>query len=113
MRGRPPCAQGFGGDLVDVAVGLQDVGEDKDVFGLLGEQGKVVGGEGVVDLGVVFVDGAGDAGQGGIDAFAQHGDEDAAELLDGFGGAVVGVHEVFYVGFQAALGMVVYRIEAA
>ena len=60
----------------------------------------------MVDLVVVFVDGADDAGQGGVDAFAQHGDEDAAELLDGFGGAVVGVHEVFYVGFQAALGRI-------
>ena len=40
------------------------------MFGLLGEEIKVVGGDFVVDLEVVFVDGAGDARQGGIDAFA-------------------------------------------
>ena len=85
--------------MADAAVGLQDVGKGEDVFGLLGEQGEVVGGEGVVDLGVVFVDGAGDAGLGGGAAVGQHADEAAAAVFVGFGCEGVWVQQEFSGGF--------------
>lgn len=54
--GRPPCAQGLRLDGGDVLL-LHGLDDGEDVFGVLLEQGKVVGGDLVADAFVVAVDG--------------------------------------------------------
>ena len=89
--GCPPCTQGLrlnGGDVL-LLHGLND---GEDVFGILLEQGKVVGGDLVADAFVAAVDGVDMLGTAGGLMVFENRNEDAVELFDGFGGTVEGVH---------------------
>ena len=89
--GRPPCAQGLRLDGGDVLL-LHGLDDGEDVFGVLLEQGKVVGGDLVADAFVAAVDGVDMLGTAeGLMVF-ENRNKDAVELFDGFGGAVKGVH---------------------
>ena len=71
---------------------LHGLDDGEDVFGVLLEQGKVVGGDLVADAFVVAVDGVDMLGTAeGLMVF-ENRNKDAVELFDGFGGAVKGVH---------------------
>lgn len=102
--GRPPCAQGLRLDGGDVLL-LHGLDDGKDVFGVLLEQGKVVGGDLVADAFVVAVDGVNVLeAAGGLMVF-ENRYEDAVELFDGFGGAVEGVHQGFASAADVGLGI--------
>ena len=102
--GRPPCAQGLRLDGGDVLL-LHGLDDGEDVFGILLEQGKIVGGDLVADAFVAAVDGMDMLGtDGGLMVF-ENRDEDAVELFDGFGGAVEGVHQGFASAADVGLGI--------
>ena len=102
--GRPPCAQGLRLDGGDVLL-LHGLDDGEDVFGVLLEQGKVVGGDLVADAFVVVVDGVDVLeAAGGLMVF-ENRNEDAVELFDGFGGAVEGVHQGFASAADVGLGI--------
>lgn len=102
--GRPPCAQGLRLDGDDVLL-LHGLDDGEDVFGILLEQGKVVGGDLVADAFVVVVDGVNVLeAAGGLMVF-ENRNEDAVELFDGFGGAVEGVHQGFASAADVGLGI--------
>lgn len=92
--GRPPCTQGLRLDGGDVLL-LHGLDDGEDVFGILLEQGKVVGGDLVADAFVAAVDGVNMLGTAGGLMVFENRNEDAVELFDGFGGAVEGVHQGF------------------
>lgn len=90
-----------GGDVL-LLHGLND---GEDVFGVVFEQGKIVGGDLVADAFVVAVDGVDMLGvAGGLMVF-ENRYEDAVELFDGFGGAVEGVHQGFTSAADVGLGI--------
>lgn len=102
--GRPPCAQGLRLDGGDVLL-LHGLDDSEDVFGVLLEQGKVVGSDLVADAFVVVVDGVDVLeAAGGLMVF-ENRNEDAVELFDGFGGAVEGVHQGFASAADVGLGI--------
>jgi len=102
--GRPPCAQGLRLDGGDVLL-LHGLNDGEDVFGILFKQGKVVGGDLVADTFVVVVDGVDMLGTAGGLMVFENRNEDAVELLDGFGGAVEGVHQGFASAADVGLGI--------
>lgn len=84
---------------------LHGLDDGEDVFGVLLEQGKVVGGDLVADAFVVAVDGVDVLeAAGGLMVF-ENRNEDAVELFDGFGGAVEGVHQGFASTADVGLGI--------
>ena len=84
---------------------LHGLDDGEDVFGILLEQSKVVGGDLVADAFVAAVDGMDMLGtDGGLMVF-ENRDEDAVELFDGFGGAVEGVHQGFASAADVGLGI--------
>ena len=89
--GCPPCTQGLRLDGGDVLL-LHGLNDGEDVFGILLEQGKVVGGDLVADAFVAAVDGVDMLGTAGGLMVFENRNEDAVELFDGFGGTVEGVH---------------------
>ena len=89
--GRPPCTQGLRLDGGDVLL-LHGLDDGEDVFGILLEQGKIVGGDLVADAFVAAVDGVDMSGTAGGLMVFENRNEDAVELFDGFGGTVEGVH---------------------
>lgn len=102
--GRPPCTQGLRLDGGDVLL-LHGLDDGEDVFGILLEQGKVVGGDLVADAFVVAVDGVDMLGTAGGLMVFENRNEDAVELFDGFGGAVEGVHQGFASAADVGLGI--------
>ena len=102
--GRPPCTQGLRLDGGDVLL-LHGLDDGEDVFGILLEQGKVVGGDLVADAFVVAVDGVDVLGTAGGLVVFENRNEDAVELFDGFGGAVEGVHQGFASAADVGLGI--------
>ena len=102
--GRPPCAQGLRLDGGDVLL-LHGLDDGEDVFGILFEQGKVVGGDLVADAFVAAVDGVDMSGTAGGLMVFENRNEDAVELFDGFGGAVEGVHQGFASAADVGLGI--------
>ncbi len=102
--GRPPCAQGLRLDGGDVLL-LHGLNDGEDVFGILLEQGKVVGGDLVADAFVAAVDGVDMLGTAGGLMVFENRNEDAVELFDGFGGAVEGVHQGFASAADVGLGI--------
>ena len=102
--GRPPCTQGLRLDGGDVLL-LHGLDDGEDVFGILLEQGKVVGGDLVADAFVSAVDGVDMLGTaGGLMVFEDR-NENAVELFDGFSGAVEGVHQGFASAADVRLGI--------
>ena len=102
--GRPPCTQGLRLDGGDVLL-LHGLDDGEDVFGILLEQGKVVGGDLVADAFVAAVDGVDMLGTAGGLMVFENRNEDAVELFDGFGGAVEGVHQCFASAADVGLGI--------
>ena len=102
--GRPPCAQGLRLDGGDVLL-LHGLDDGEDVFGILLEQGKVVGGDLVADAFVAAVDGVDMLGTAGGLMVFENRNKDAVELFDGFGGAVEGVHQGFASAADVGLGI--------
>lgn len=102
--GCPPCAQGLRLDGGDVLL-LHGLDDGEDVFGILLEQGKVVGGDLVADAFVAAVDGVDMLGTAGGLMVFENRNEDAVELFDGFGGAVEGVHQGFASAADVGLGI--------
>lgn len=102
--GRPPCAQGLRLDGGDVLL-LHGLYDGEDVFGVVFKQGKVVGGDLVVDAFVAAVDGVDMLGTAGGLMVFENRNEDAVELFDGFGGAVEGVHQGFASAADVGLGI--------
>ena len=102
--GCPPCTQGLRLDGGDVLL-LHGLNDGEDVFGILFEQGKVVGGDLVADAFVVAVDGVDMLGTAGGLMVFENRNEDAVELFDGFGGAVEGVHQGFASAADVGLGI--------
>ena len=102
--GCPPCTQGLRLDGGDVLL-LHGLNNGEDVFGILFEQGKVVGGDLVADAFVVAVNGVDMLGTAGGLMVFENRNEDAVELLDGFGGAVEGVHQGFASATDVGLGI--------
>ena len=102
--GRPPCTQGLRLDGGDVLL-LHGLDDGEDVFGILFEQGKVVGGDLVADAFVVAVDGVNMLGTAGGLMVFENRNEDAVELFDGFGGTVEGVHQGFASAADVGLGI--------
>lgn len=102
--GRPPCTQGLRLDGGDVLL-LHGLDDGEDVFGILLEQGKVVGGDLVADAFVAAVDGVNMLGTAGGLMVFENRNEDAVELFDGFGGAVEGVHQGFASAANVGLGI--------
>ena len=102
--GRPPCAQGWRLDGGDVLL-LHGLDDGEDVFGILLEHGKVVGGDLVADAFVVAVDGVDMLGTAGSLMVFENWNKDAVELFDGFGGAVEGVHQGFASAADVGLGI--------
>ena len=102
--GRPPCAQGLRLDGGDVLL-LHGLNNGEDVFGILFEQGKVVGGNLVADAFVVAVDGVDMLGMAGGLMVFENRNKDAVELFDGFGGSVEGVHQGFASAADVGLGI--------
>lgn len=102
--GRPPRTQGLRLDGGDVLL-LHGLDDGEDVFGILLEQGKVVGGDLVTDAFVVAVDGVDMLGTAGSLMVFENRNKDAVELFDGFGGAVEGVHQGFASAADVGLGI--------
>ena len=75
------------------------------MFGILFEQGKVVGGNLVADAFVVAVDGVDMLGMAGGLMVFENRNKDAVELFDGFGGSVEGVHQGFASAADVGLGI--------
>lgn len=84
---------------------LHGLDDGEDVFGILLEQGKVVGGDLVADAFVAAVDGVDMSGTAGGLMVFENRNEDAVELFDGFGGAVEGVHQGFASAADVGLGI--------
>ena len=101
---RPPCTEGLRLDGGNVLL-LHGLDDGEDVFGILLEQGKVVGGDLVADAFVVAVDGVDMLGTAGGLMVFENRNEDAVELFDGFGGAVEGVHQGFAFAADVGLGI--------
>lgn len=102
--GRPPCTQGLRLDGGDVLL-LHGLDDGEDVFGILLEQGKIVGGDLVADAFVAAVDGVDMSGTAGGLMVFENRNEDAVELFDGFGGAVESVHQGFASAADVGLGI--------
>ena len=102
--GRPPCTQGLRLDGGDVLL-LHGLDDGEDVFGILLEQGKVVGGDLVADAFVAAVDGVDMLGTAGGLMVFENRNENAVELFDSFGGAVEGVHQGFASAADVGLGI--------
>ena len=102
--GRPPCTEGLRLDGGDVLL-LHGLDDGEDVFGILLEQGKVVGGDLVADAFVAAVDGVDMLGAAGGLMVFENRYEDTVELFDGFGGAVEGVHQGFASAADVGLGI--------
>ena len=84
---------------------LHGLNNGEDVFGILFEQGKVVGGNLVADAFVVAVDGVDMLGMAGGLMVFENRNKDAVELFDGFGGSVEGVHQGFASAADVGLGI--------
>ena len=110
---RPPCAQGFGGDAVHVGMPLPHLQQDKQVCRLLLKQQQIFGGDFVADLEIMRVQIMHDARIRQRHAFAQHGNQDAVQLHDRFGGAVEIAHQMLDAGlFIWAAQIAVFRQRA-
>ena len=93
--GLPPSAQRARRDGDDAVALLHNFDDAENVFRLLFKNIFIVGCDLVADLIIVFIDLVHHARQNGKYPAAQHGDDDAVELLDRFGGAVKLVHQFF------------------
>ena len=110
---RPPCAQGFGGDAVHVGMLLPHLQQDKQVCRLLLKQQQIFGGNFVADLEIMRVQIVHDARIRQRHAFAQHGNQDAVQLHDRFGGAVEIAHQMLDAGLLVGAAQIaVFRQRA-
>ena len=95
LRSSPPGTQGLRRERGEVVAALQNGNDFKNMRGRFDKQLFIFGGDLVAHLVVIVINIVNNARQPRIHAPAQHGQQNAVELLHGFGGAIERAHQLF------------------